>query len=211
MLATEEIINLYQKELNADYTGEYLNRSEHLLESGYDYSKVEVSLKPLRKGTIKDVDFNGRVHFTEIAKSQYGAPVEKTKLMFLDFMEAKTSDFNFGGPKLEKKLIPYCDGPHETSGHNHPYYREISMELEQAMIDDTSMSGKIWWSLLKDRDNSFSPTDFGLAVLVIDTSVDLYIRYNSFQWQTTLNWDSDLEKMHKTTVSKKICKKEKTT
>lgn len=205
MKATEEILDAYRKQINADYEGEYLNRSERMLISKFNYSKVSVELKPLTDGTIKNVDFNGKIQFTEIIPQQYGGSKYVTRSFYMDMIEAKQSGCNFGSDRVEKKLLPYFDGKFESSGHFHPFYKEVSDVLETTLIHQPELRGKIWWSLLKDPNNGYYPTDFGLAVLVFNDTIDLHIQYNSFEWSTQLNWNEDLKVLHKETESRKIC------
>lgn len=206
MKATEEILDTYRNQLNADYNGQYLNRSEHMLNAKFDYTRVSVEVEPLAKDTIKNVDFTGRITFTTVIPQQYGGNTYENQTLYLDFLEAKQSGCNFGSDRVEKKLLPFMDGKFESSGHFHPFYKSVSDALEETLIDDASKRGKMWWSLLKSPKQAYNPVDFGLAVLQVDKTIDLYIRYNAFEWRTELNWNDDLQKLYKQTQSKKIVK-----
>ena len=219
-IATKDIIDDFRKSLHDDYKGEYLNRSEHLLNSGFHYDAVSTHIKPLSPGTLGEVEFNGSVIFTKSVKSQYGVPVRTNKALNFNFFKAKQSGCNFGSDRVEKKLLPFFDGKFESSGHFHPFYKEVSDVLEETLIDEykdglipnpiypksDQRDGKLWWSLLLDHEQGFRPVDFGLAVLaVVDNQFNLFLKHNAFEWQTTLNWNNDLQQLEKKTQSKKIC------
>jgi hypothetical protein len=206
MLATEDILNQYRNQLDKGYDGEYLNRSEHLLNSGYQYDSVSIQIKPLAKKELGDIEFNGNITFKTEAKSQYGASVVKKQVLNLNLLPAKQSGCNFGSDRVEKKLLPYYDGKFESSGHFHPFYKSVSDLLEETLIDNTDMKDKVWWSLLFDYRNDFRPVDFGLLVMYIeDGKFNAFVKYNAFEWDTQLNWNEDLECLEKSTRSKKIC------
>ena len=205
-IATADIVNDFRNSLNSDYKGEYLNRSEHLLKVGFDYDSVTSYIKPLPPKTLGEVEFNGSLIFTKSVKSQYGSPVKTNKTLNFNFFKAKQSGCNFGSERVEKKLLPFNDGEFESSGHFHPFYKSVSDLLEETLIDNRE--AKLWWSLLLDYEQDFRPVDFGLAVLaVVDNQFNLFVRHNAFEWQTTLNWNDDLEQLEKKTQSKKVCKK----
>ena len=220
-VATLDTVNDYRKQLEVDYKGQYLNRSEHLLTSGFDYDSVSVVIKPLSKATLGDIEFNGNIIFSSVVKSQYGADVKTHKSLNFNFFIAKQSSCNFGSDRVEKKLLPFIDGKYESSGHFHPFYKSVSDVLEETLIDEyqtntrcpiypnlDERNTKLWWSLLLDYEQTFRPVDFGLAVLaIVDKQFQLYIKYNAFEWQTSLNWNEDLQQLEKKTKSKKICKK----
>lgn len=205
-IATADIIDDFRNSLNSDYEGQYLNRSEHLLTTGFDYDSVSSYIKPIPPKTIGEVEFNGSIIFSKIIKSQYGAPVRTNKTLNFNFFKAKQSGCNFGSERVEKKLLPFNDGKFESSGHFHPFYKSVSDLLEETLIDDRE--AKLWWSLLLDHEQNFRPVDFGLAVLaVVDNQFNLFLRHNAFEWQTILNWNDDLQQLEKKTQSKKICKR----
>ena len=208
MLATEEILNQYRNQLNDGYDGEYLNRSSHRLTQGFDYDSVSVQINPLAKQELGEIEFNGNITFKTIGKSQYGADITKKEILNLNLFTAKQSASNFGSDRVEKKLLPYYDGKFETSGHFHPFYKSVSDLLEETMIDNPQMKNKIWWSLLHDYRNEFKPVDFGLLVMYIeDEKFNMVVRYNSFEWDTQLNWNEDLHCLEKTTRNTKVCKR----
>lgn len=203
-IATADIVNDYRKSLEIDYKGQYLNRSEHLLSQGFDYGSVSAVIRPVPPKTLGDVEFNGSVIFSTITKSQYGAPVTTNRSFNFNFFKAKQSGCNFGSDRVEKKLLPFINGKFESSGHFHPFYKSVSDLLEETLINDSETN--LWWSLLLDYQQDFRPTDFGLAVLaVVDNQLNLFVRYNAFEWQTALNWNDDLQQLEKKTTSRKIC------
>lgn len=205
-VATLDIVNDYRKALEVDYKGQYLNRSEHLLTLGFDYDSVSAVIKPLSKATLGDVEFNGSIIFSSSVKSQYGSDVKTHKSLNFNFFVAKQSACNFGSERVEKKLLPFIDDKFESSGHFHPFYKSVSDVLEETLIDERDTT--LWWSLLLDHEQAFRPVDFGLAVLaIVDKQFQLYIKYNAFEWQTSLNWNDDLQQLEKKTQSKKICQK----
>ena len=220
MIATADIINDFRNSLNNDYAGEYLNRSEHLLKADFHYDSVSTYIKPLPPKTLGEVEFNGSIIFTTSVKSQYGLPVKTNKALNFNFFKAKQSGCNFGSDRVEKKLLPFIDGKFESSGHFHPFYKSVSDVLEEMLIDEYKDSlipnpiypkadqrdAKLWWSLLLDHEQAFRPVDFGLAVLaVVDNQFNFFVRHNAFEWQTTLNWNDDLQQLEKKTQSRKIC------
>ena len=208
MLATEEILNQYRNQLNEGYDGEYLNRSQHLLDSGYEYDSVSIKINPLAQQELGDIEFNGNITFKTVGKSQYSADITKKEILNVNLFQAKQSACNFGSDRVEKKLLPYYDGKFETSGHLHPFYKKVSDLLEQTMIDNPQMKDKIWWSLLHDYRNHFKPVDFGFIVMYIeDQKFNILARYNSFEWETQLNWNEDLYCLEKTTRSKRVCER----
>ena len=207
MLATEEILERFRAELDRGYSGEYLNRSEPQLTGGFDYESVALRINPLSKHELGEIEFNGNVTFETRGLSQYGGERSNKSRLNLNLFAAKQSGCNFGSDRVKRKLLPWYSGKFEHSGHYHPFYRDVSDSLEKHMIDNPEMRNKIWWSLLADHRRDFAPVDFGLLVMFIeDERFHILLRYNSFEWCTTLNWNQDLQCLEKTTQNKRITK-----
>lgn len=205
-MSVVEQVNQHIDKENKFYDGEYLNRSTVLLNAGFDYDSVALELHPLRKAQLGKIEFRGRVIFNSKVASQYGAEIRERRSFNINCYKARQCGVNFVGE--EHKLLPWFDGQFYTSGHNHPYYKDISLLLEQSLIDDTNLVDKIWWSLLLDNKNNYKPTDFGLLVLMIDNNDFIAtVKYNGFDWQSKLLWDNDRQILKSSTVSRKICKK----
>ena len=200
-----EQVNQHIDKENKFYDGEYLNRSTDLLYGKFDYEQVALELHPLRKEQLGKMEFRGRVIFDSTVKGQYGADIKQRKTFNINCYKARQCATNFVGK--EHMLLPWFDGEFYTSGHFHPYYKDISLLLEQSLIDDTELIDKVWWSLLHDNKNDFKPTDFGLLVLMIHNNEFIAtVKYNGFEWQTKLLWDTDRHILKSSTVSRKICK-----
>ena len=207
MLATEEILERYRAELDRGYSGDYINRSIPALTGGFDYESVSLRINPLSKHELGEIEFNGNVTFETRGLSQYGGARTNKCRLNLNLFAAKQSGCNFGSDRVKRKLLPWNSGKFERSGHYHPFYRDVSDSLENHMIDNPEMKNKIWWSLLSDYRRDFAPVDFGLLVMFIeDERFHILLRYNSFEWCTTLNWNQDTECLEKTTQNKRITK-----
>jgi len=209
MLATEQILEQYRAELDKGYSGDYINRSIPALTGTFDYESVSIYINPLSKVELGDIEFNGNVTFKTKGLGQYGGERTNKRILNLNLFAAKQSGCNFGSDRVKKKLLPWNSGKFESSGHYHPFYRDVSDSLENHMINNPEMKNKIWWSLLSDYRRDFAPVDFGLLVMFIeDERFNVLLRYNSFEWCTQLNWNQDTECLEKTTRNKRVTRNE---
>lgn len=183
-----DVIETYRNQLDADYGGEYLN--ENKLSQSFNYEQVAIKIKPDEN---EHRVFSGSVRFTGSNRKTFN----------FEFIELKLSG-NFGSHRIKKKLKPHR-AEFETSGHNHSFYTDVERVFVDALHANTKL--ECWVSLLYNYENNFNPEDFGLAVMWIENEkVNLYIKYNAFEWQTTLNYNEIDNQFQAKTQSKKILK-----